>query len=69
MSDVGEAGGGDKPAPAEKKPARPDPSVTKEADEESAAAEVMEDEGGLGWLLLLVIIAAAVGVAAYLVFK
>ncbi len=39
------------------------------ADAEAGAAEVMEDEGGLGWILLLVVIAAAVGVAAYLFFK
>ena len=37
---------------------------TARAHDESEAAEVMEEEGGLGWIVLLVIIAAAVGVAA-----
>lgn len=46
-----------------------EPKVVASQDEEAEAAEVMEEEGGLGWILLLVIIAAAVGVAAYLVFK
>lgn len=57
------------PPPPPKAPTPAPARVAREADDESEAAEVMEDEGGLGWVLLLVIIAAAVGVAAYLFFK
>jgi PPM family protein phosphatase len=70
LAPLGEPTAGDASADATPAPVpAPNREPDRETDDESEEAEVMEDEGGLGWVLLLVVIAAAVGVAAYLVFK